>query len=146
MKTYVEFVEHAYNRLFGVLEGITKEELSWQPIPEMNTAGKILRHTARISLILLPQVVEGRTRGEWDDDYEQGEHSLFDMLRDLETSRVGVLEGLRFLDEGDFEKEIPLWGGKHSKAEGVNMLVGELLYHAGQIALLRGAYRRTKQT
>jgi len=41
--------------------------------------------------------------------------------------------------------EIPLWGGIHRRAEGINMLVSELVYHAGQIALLRGAYRRMKK-
>jgi hypothetical protein len=40
---------------------------------------------------------------------------------------------------------IPLWGGTHRRIEGLNMLISELIYHAGQIALLRGAYGRAKQ-
>ena len=141
----IEFTEHAYGRLSGALEGITEEELAWRPIPEINTAGKILRHAARISLILLPQVVDGTTTGDWNDDYEQGEHSLFEMLRDFEAGRVRVLGCLRGLKTEDLECKIPLWGGTHRRVEGINMLVGELVYHAGQIALLRGAYRRAKQ-
>ena len=145
MKELIEFTEHAYDRLSGAIEGITEEELRWQPIPEMNTAGKILRHAARISFVLLPQVVEGTTKGDWNDAYEQVEHSLPEMLRDLEMGKVRVLGGLRGLKNQDQQTEIPLWGGTHRRAEGVNMLVGELVYHAGQIALLRGAYRRAKQ-
>jgi hypothetical protein len=138
----MEFTEHAYGRLSESLKNVTEEELLWHPVPEMNTIGKILRHTARISLVLLPQVVEGTTRGDWDDDYEQREHSLPEMLRDIEAGRDRVLTGVRGLKESDMDAVISLWGGKHRRAEGVNMLVGELAYHAGQIALLRGAYRR----
>ena len=49
----VEFTEHAYRRALSALEGISEEELLWRPVPEMNTTGKILRHLARISLVLL---------------------------------------------------------------------------------------------
>ena len=142
MITVVEFTEHAYRRASSALEGITEEELLWKPIPEMNSAGKILRHMARISLILLPQVVEGTTTGSWDDEYELSERLLPEMLNDLEAGRVKVLKGLQGLGEGSLEVEIPLWGGTHRRAEGINMLVSELVYHAGQVALLRGAYRR----
>jgi len=142
LKTLIEFTEHAYERLLVVVEGIAEKELHWRPIPEMNSAYKIFRHSARISFILLPQVVEGTTTGDWDDDYERHERSLQGMLRDLETGRVRVLGGLRSLEASDLDEMIPLWDKKHRRAEGVNMLVGELVYHAGQIALLRGAYRR----
>jgi hypothetical protein len=143
--TVVEFTEHIYQRASSALEGITEEELLWRPIPEMNAAGKILCHMARISLVLLPQVVEGTTTGSWDDEYEQSEHSLPEMLRDLEAGRVKVSRGLQGLEESSLDVEIPLWGGTHRRAEGINMLVSELVYHAGQIALLRGAYRRMKK-
>ena len=142
MKALIEFTEHAYGRLGEALRGITDEELHWHPHAEMNTVGKILRHTARISLVLLSQVVEGTTRGDWDDDYEQTEHNVSEMLRDIEAGRERVLEGMRGLNERDLDTVIPLWGGEHRRAEGLNMLVGELVYHAGQIALIRGAYNR----
>jgi hypothetical protein len=143
--TLVEFTEHIYQRASSALEGITEEELLWRPIPEMNAAGKILRHMARISLVLLPQVVEGTTTGGWDDDYEHREHSFPEMISDLEAGRVKVLKGLQGLEERSLDVKIPLWGGTHRRAEGINMLVSELVYHAGQIALLRGAYRRMKK-
>lgn len=144
MSYFVEFAEHVFDRVTGALGGVTEEELQWRPVPEMNTVGKVLRHTARISFILLPQVVEGTTTGDWDDDYEEREHSLAEMLRDLEAGRVRVLAGLRKLKPDDLEAKIPLWGGMHRRVEGLNMLVGELVYHAGQIALIRGAYRRAR--
>ncbi len=63
MKIFVEFTEHAYGRLGESLRGVTEDELCWHPVPEMNTAGKILRHSARISYVLLPQVVRAQQRG-----------------------------------------------------------------------------------
>jgi hypothetical protein len=145
LKALVEFTEHVYWRLGDSLKGVTEEELRWRSVPEMNTVGKILRHAARISLILLPQVVEGTTKGDWDDDYEQREHTLPEMLRDVEAGRERVIRGMRGLNDGDLDTIIPLWGGKHRRAEGLYMLVGELVYHAGQIALIRGAYRRSHE-
>jgi hypothetical protein len=144
LKTLIEFTEHSYDRLLGAVEGVTEEELGWVPCPTMNTAGKVIRHAARISLILLPQIVEGTTRGEWDDDYEQREHNLAEMLRDIEAGRVRTLNGIRGLNAKNLETMIPLWGGRHRRVEGINMLVGELVYHAGQIALIHGAYRRSR--
>jgi len=145
LKALIEFTEHAYGRLRESLRGVTADELGWRAHPEMNTVGKILRHAARISLVLLPQVVEGTTSGDWDDDYEQREHTIPDMLRDIEAGRDRVLADMRKLSEKDLDAMIPLWGEKHRRAEGVDMLVGELVYHAGQIALIRGAYRRAYQ-
>ncbi len=70
------------------------------------------------------------------------EHSIPEMLCDIEEGRERALKGLIGLEDDDLDAMIPLWGGKHRRAEGVHMLVGELVYHAGQIALIRGAYRR----
>jgi hypothetical protein len=145
MKIFVEFTEHAYGRLGESLRGVTEDELRWHPVPEMNTTGKILRHSARISYVLLPQVVEGTTKGNWDDDYEKNDHGLPEMLRDIEVGREKTLKGLHALKSSDLDAMIPLWGGTHRRAEGVNVLVGELVYHAGQIALIRGAYSRIKR-
>jgi hypothetical protein len=145
LKALIEFTEHAYGRLGESLRGVTTDELGWRAHPEMNTAGKILRHAARISLVLLPQVVEGTTSGDWDDDYEKKEHALSEMLRDIDEGRGRVLASMRKLSESDLDAVIPLWGGKHRRAEGIDMLVGELVYHAGQIALIRGAYCRAHQ-
>ncbi len=82
--------------------------------------------------------------GSWNDDYEQMELSLFEMLNDLEVGRVKVLKSLSKMDAESLI-EIPLWGGTYRKTEGINMLVSELVYHAGQIALIRGAYGRTRR-
>jgi hypothetical protein len=142
LKALIEFTDHAYTRLIESLEDVTDLELHWKPVPEMNTAEKILRHSARISVILLPQVVEGKTTGSWYDDYEKKDHSLDEMLGDIKSGRKKVLEHLDLFVKTDLETIIPLWGSHHRRAEGIYMLVGELLYHAGQIALLRGAFRR----
>ncbi len=139
---FLGFIDHVYDRTKKTLEGVTEEELSWLPSPTANTAGRILRHVARISSVLLPQVVEGTTRGDWDDGYENDEHTLPEMLADLEAGRVKVLKRLGSFSEADWETTIPLWGGVHPRKEGVYMLVSELAHHEGQIAYIRGAYRR----
>ncbi len=142
MKVVIEFTEHAYDRLLETVAGVSVDELRWNPVREMNTAGKVMRHAARIGLILIPKVVEGTTSSYWDDDYEEKQHSIIEMTRDIEFGKEKTLRTLEKLKETDLEAMIPLWGRSHRRAEGLYMLVGELLYHAGQIALIRGAYRR----
>jgi len=143
-EVFCGFVKHVYGQIGRTLDGITETELSWRPYPIANTAGKILCHMARISYVLLPQVAEGTTQGEWNDSYEEMEHTLPEMLNDLEVGRVRVLRDLEELNDTDWKSLIPLWGGVYPRSEGLYMLVGEMAHHEGQVAYIRGAYRRAQ--
>ena len=111
----------------------------------MNSIKKILRHTARISLLLPPQVLLGTTTGIWSDEYEKKDHTKEELLKDLEERRRNVLSLLYEMTDVEFDLKIPLWGGIEKKKNGVYMLVNEIDWHGGQIALIRGAYIRTNR-
>jgi len=143
--TLIEYAEHVYGRVNTFLAGISDEELNWRPCQTCNTLGWTLRHMARVSVVLLPPVVEGTTTGRWEDDYESRPHTLDELIRDLNAGRDGVISGLRGMAAGDLEEEIPLWGGVHRRKEGLYMLIGELAHHGGQVAYIRGAYSRTRR-
>ena len=140
--TLREYSEHVYSRVNSFLADIGDEELSWRPCDTCNSLGWTLRHMARISSVLLPQVVEGTTLGHWDDDYESRPHALEEMISDLNEGRDRVLAGLSGMAAEDLEEEMPLWGGVHRRKEGLYMLIGELAHHGGQVAYIRGAYKR----
>jgi hypothetical protein len=142
---FKEYVEHTLSRTREALQGVTDEELNWKPVAQMNNINHILRHTARINLILLPQVLEGTTTGVWSDEYEDIEHTKEELLKDLEKGQSMVLSLLDGMKDVDFDMNIPLWGGIKRRKNGVYMLVSEIDWHGGQIALIRGAYKRTKK-
>ena len=143
--TLREYAEHVYGRVSSHLTGISEEELNWRPCETCNSLDWTLRHMARISSVLLPQVVDGTTTGSWDDDYESRQHTLNELIRDLNEGRDKVLHGLRGMAAGALEEEIPLWGGVHRRKEGLYMLIGELAHHGGQVAYIRGAYGRARR-
>ena len=137
-----EFTESVYSRIEKTLENLTQEEIEWSPTPQSNNIKWILTHLVRISKLLLPQVIKGETTGRWEDQYESQEHNLDELMRDVKESQKTVLNGLNKLTSVNFEEEIPLWGGKHKRKRGIYVLLSGLIHHNGQIAYIRGAYRR----
>lgn len=100
----------------------------------------------RIASILLPQVLSGTQNPEgWDDNYQEQPHSIDDLLNDLKEAKETVLSLVDGLSEEDMNEEIDVWGETHPRKEAVYALLGELLHHNGQIAMLKGIIRRTSR-
>ena len=100
-------------------------------------------HTTRIASILIPQVIDGTYNSKgWDDDYQKRQHSLQELKYDLSKARNDVVSRIRNLDDTEFSKEIMIWGSIGHLKEPVFALLGELLHHNGQMAMLRGIYKR----
>ena len=100
----------------------------------------------RIAYLLIPQLLTGTYNPEgWDDDYEQQKHSLTELKEDLGKARVRVLSLLSELDEAQLDEMIMIWGSMRPLKEPIFVLLGELLHHNGQIAMLRGINKRVNQ-
>lgn len=140
-----DYADYIFNRLENVVEGLDEDELHWKPVSGSNTIYWILTHTTRIAYILIPQVLDGTYNpAGWDDDYEQRKHSLDELRKDLEKARVKVVNDIRNLGDEKLLMEIDIWGRKRPLQEPLFVLLGELLHHHGQIAMLRGIYKRTR--
>ena len=139
-----DFADYIFDRLTHTIEGISEEELNWRPVDESNNIHWILTHTTRIAYLLIPKVLS-RTHNPagWDDDYEQQKHTLEDLRKDLLKARKPVVNGIRDLDEKQLDEKINIWGGERPLKEPIFALLGELLHHNGQMAMLRGIYKRT---
>ncbi len=138
-----DFADYIFNRLENVVDGLKAEEMHWKPVEESNSIYWILTHTTRIAYLLIPQVIDGTYNPTgWDDDYEQKKHSLSELRVDLEKGREKVVGGIRKLNLEQLSEEIDIWGRKRPLKEPLFMLLGELLHHHGQIAMLRGIYKR----
>jgi len=140
-----DFAGYIFNRIENLMDGLGEEEMHWKPVDESNSIYWILTHTTRIASILIPQVLD-RTYNPagWDDDYEQQKHSLEELRDDLEKGKEKVVGGIRRLSVEQLSDEIDIWGRKRPLKEPLFVLLGELLHHHGQIAMLRGIYKRTK--
>ncbi len=95
-------------------------------------------------MILIPQVIDGTVNPEgWDDDYENIPHRYEELLKDLNEAREIVVDGIRGLDEKGLEAELELWGRKMVKKNLLFHLLREIVHHSGQIAMLKGMYKRS---
>jgi uncharacterized damage-inducible protein DinB len=144
MRLLKEFAEYIFREITYTNDEITPEILDWRLVEEANSIHWILTHQIRIASILLPQVITGTNNPKgWDDHYQERQHSLEELRRDLREARENVLSLLDGLNEEDLNKEIMVWGSKQPLKEAVFALLGELMHHNGQIAMLKGIKRRT---
>ena len=146
MRLLTDFAGYIFYRVSQTAEEVTPELLDWKPVEKANSVYWILTHMTRIAYLLLPQLLMGTYNPDgWDDDYEQQKHSLSELKDDLGKARVQVLSLLEELDEAQLEEEIMIWGSKRPLKEPIFVLLGELLHHNGQIAMLRGIKKRVNQ-
>lgn len=126
------------------VSGLSTEELNWRPVKESNTIHNILNHTVRIAYILIPQVIEDKVNPEgWDDDYEDSLHNYEVLLEDLGKARRLVVEGIKGMSKEELDEEVRLWGRDLIKKNLIFHLLRETVHHNGQIAMLKGMYKRT---
>jgi hypothetical protein len=146
MSQLTEFAEYIFREISYTNDELTPEILDWKPHPESNNIRWILTHQTRIASILLPQVITGTNNpAGWDDDYQEQQHSLDELREDLSKAKEKVLSLIDALSEEDMNTEIGVWGETHPRKEAVFTLLGELLHHNGQIAMLKGIKRRNSQ-
>jgi hypothetical protein len=140
-----EFAEYIYERFGRTVENLSEDEMKWKPTKTSNNIAWILNHMARLSNLSLPRIITGdpdyKPTG-WPDDYGVKHHSLEKMMNDIETGKIEVINGIGNLTSVQLEEEIQLWGGTRKRKFGLFAYLGELIHHNGQIAYLRGSYKR----
>lgn len=140
-----EHADFMFDAIQENVSSLSKEELSWRPVKESNTIHNILNHTVRIAYVLIPQVIQDKVNPEgWDDDYENTLHSYEVLLEDLGKARQLVVEGIKGLSKEELEGGLKLWGRDLIKKNLIFHLLREIVHHNGQIAMLKGMYKRSK--
>ena len=146
MNVLTDFAGYIFERITQTANEITPEIMDWKPVNEANSIYWILVHMTRIAYLLIPQLLTGTYNPEgWDDDYEQQKHSLTELKEDLGKARVRVLSLLSELDEAQLDEKVMIWGSMRPLKEPIFVLMGELLHHNGQIAMLRSINKRVNQ-
>jgi uncharacterized damage-inducible protein DinB len=144
MEVLTGFADYIIDRVIQTADQITPESFDWKPVEEANSIHWILTHTTRIAYLLIPQLITGTYNPVgWDDTYEKEKHNLEELRKDLKAAKKKVNELLRGLSDDDLNKEIMIWGSMRPFREPVYVLLGELMHHNGQMAMLLGVRRRS---
>ncbi len=139
-----EHSDFLFDAVRNNISGITNEEMRWIPIPESNTIQSILVHTVRIAYLLIPQVIKGKVNSDgWDDDYEETTHTYEELLSDFDKARTQVVNGIKGMSRDDLESTVKMWGRDLVRKQFIFHLLREVAHHNGQIAMLKGMYKRT---
>jgi len=154
MSGQVEFFKSLAEMAFGRLERATKEltekEIDWRPLEEANSIRWILTHLSRICNVGFPRIFKGDPKYEpvdWPDDYvDNRSYSLEKVMGDLEKGKNILMSGLDELTPADLDADIPLWGGTRKRHFALTAYLSEIVHHAGQIAYLKGAISRRRET
>jgi hypothetical protein len=160
METNV-FIMEALNR---ALEGLTKEELKWQPGPESNSIGFILWHMIRVEdggiqswLQQKPQIwetdnwyeklnLEDRIEDDgWNYTADQVAAFPVPELKDLvdyaTTVRLNTTEFIRNMTPDKFAKVIKTSLGDLTTGQVIALFLCEITQHIGHIGYIRGLQR-----
>jgi uncharacterized damage-inducible protein DinB len=135
--------DYIFERIEGTVKDLSEEEATWKPCPGSNDIRWILTHMARIGGILIPQVLHGTVKpGGWDNDYEEQPHTLNELNDDLRSAHEIISGGLDEMSDSELGKTLPLGERETDGKSLLFHLLTELIHHNGQIAMLRGIYKR----
>ena len=108
----------------------------------------ILNHVSRITNINMMRVISGDftyVPESWPSDYVEQNYSLKKLMKDIQTGKRRVIEGVRGLSDEQLEEVIPMMSGPYKRKIGLFAYVGEVFHHMGQIAFIRGTIKRLRE-
>lgn len=130
----IQILEAARRPLFTVLDGISREDLDWQPADGMRGIGKICRHLYRVDAWFLKRlgivpVIQEDAPGPADE--------IAARMRTIQAQIIAELEGLE--DDADLMAERTSLDGDATARMGdtVIHIAQHYLYHLAQITYLR---------
>ena len=144
------FAEIAFARFDEATKNISKEEINWKPMEKANSIRWILTHLSQQWNVGIPRILTGDPGykpKDWPEDYVGNRSYSFEKtMVDIKKGKSTVLSGIEELSLAELEAEIPLWGGTKKRQYGLLIYLSEIFHHVGQIAYLRGAVGRRRQT
>ena len=144
------FVEIAFERFGRTMEDLSEKEIDWRPLEETNSIRWILTHLSQQWNVGIHKILKGDPEykpKDWPESYIGNKSYPFGkIMGDIEKGRKNFINGLEELTLAELEAEIPLWGGKRKRQYGLLLYFSEIFHHAGQVAYIRGAIKRRKQT
>lgn len=150
IKTLKAFTELAYTRFENSVKDLKETESTWRPVPEANNIKWILTHLSQQWNVSLQRTIKGdmsyKPNG-WPDNYVGDMNiPLTKLLDDLKKGKGEVLAGLDKLTPEALVGELVTPRGVRKRGDMLMMQLSEIFHHEGQIAFIRGAIGRRRQT
>jgi hypothetical protein len=145
-----------------VLDGLTRQEITWRPCSGCNSIGLIVYHVARFEDSVIQNRIQAKPQlwesARWYQKMtlpleDTGAHYTIDQvnafsvpeLADIvgysEAVRVRTLEYLDNLPSDEISRQITMWRGPMPVGGVLAVLVGHTFQHMGEISYLRGIQR-----
>ena len=143
-----EELEWAIGSLENACKDLTPEEYKFKPTPVSNSVQWQLNHIARIVNTALPSRIKGvesYAPEGWPADYRDQDYPLEKVMKDIKEGTAKAIPMMKKLSDADLEAEIPMWGGKRQRKIGLFAYIGEVIHHKGQLAYVRGTYKRLNE-
>ena len=144
------FAEIAFERFDSAMKDLSEKEIDWRPMEETNSIRWILTHLSQQWNVGIHRILKGDPEykpKDWPEDYVGNRSYSFEkIMSEIENGKNKVMSGLEELTLAELEAEIPLWGGTKKRQYGLLIYLSEIFHHVGQIAYLRGAIGRRRQT
>lgn len=144
----VEELEWALGSLERACNEMGAEEYKWQPTKVSNSVQWQLNHISRIVNTALPKLIKGVDEYApegWAADYREQDYPLDKLMADIKKGKEVAVGLLKDVPNEAMDEEIPLWGGKKLRKEGLFAYIGEVYHHKGQVAYIRGTYKRLNE-
>ena len=145
------FAEIGFQILDRKMEDLSEKEIDWKPVKEANSLRWILTHLSQQWNAGIYRILKGDPEYKpegWPENYVGNESYFFSkIVSDMDKGRKNFISELEKLTPQDLDAEIPLWSGvKNTRQYGLLLYVSEIFHHSGQIAYIRGAINRRRQT
>jgi hypothetical protein len=150
LKTLKTFAQLVYGRFDNSVKDLNEAEAEWKPVSEANNIKWILTHLSQqwnIGIIRAVKCDPTYKPADWPDDYVGNKsYSLAKIMKDLQKGRENVLMNLEKLNPADLDADINTPRGVRKRETMLMIILSEIPHHEGQIAYIRGAVKRRKET
>ena len=143
-----EQLEWIVSRVESSCNDLSDEEYKWTPTKVSTSVQWQLNHISRIINVALPRLIKGVTEYTpegWAEDYRDQDYPVDKLLGDIKKGKEVSIKKLSKVSNEAMDEEIPLWGGKKLRKEGLFAYIGEIYHHRGQITYIRGTYKRLNE-
>ena len=144
------FATLAFGRFDSTMKDLKESEIDWKPVEEANNIRWILTHLSQQWNVGFQRTFKGDNNYKpagWPDDYVGNKSVTFArLLADMAKGRAAVLEGLGRLSAADLLVEVQSPSGPVKRYDRLMRQISETFHHEGQIAYIRGAIGRRRQT
>jgi hypothetical protein len=144
------FANLAFGRFDNTMKDLKESEIDWKPVEEANNIRWILTHLSQQWNLGFQRTFKGDNNYKpagWPDDYVGNKSvTLAKLLADMAKGRAAVLEGLSKLSAVDLSVKVQSPSGPVNRYDRLMRQISEIVHHEGQIAYIRGAIGRRRQT